>query len=87
MRKLFVTLRTGYCGMDAYDLIEVPDDMSEEDIDEEIWDMAVNHASSYGIYPPSDYDDEDDDENYQDGSNIEGSYVEYDPEKHDGYLY
>ena len=86
MRKLFVTLRTGYCGMNSHDLMEVPDNMSEEDINAEIWGMAVEHASSYGIYPPSD-DDEEDDENYQDGNNIEGSYVEYDPEKHDGYLY
>lgn len=85
MRKLFVTLRTGYCGMDAHDLIEVPDYLSEEDINEEIWDMAVNHASSYGIYPPSDEDE--DDEDYQDWSNIEGIYEEYQPEKHDGYLY
>jgi hypothetical protein len=86
MRKLFVTLRTGYCGMTTHELLEVLDNISEEDIDEEIWGMAVEHAASYGIYPPSEYDDEDDEE-YQDGSNIEGSYVEYDPEKHDSRLY
>lgn len=85
MRKLFVTLRTGYCGMDAHELIEVPDDMTEDEINNEIWGMAVENASMYSIYTPSEDDDEDD-EDFQDGSNIEGHYVEYDPEKHDGYL-
>lgn len=83
MRKIFVKVTTGYCGMDATELITVDDDMTDDDINSLVDHMALENASMYDIYPPSEFDDEDD-EDYQDGSNIDGYWEEYDPEKHDG---
>lgn len=88
MRKLFVKYSTGYYGMDGYDVIEVPEDESDEDISEELYYQAVQHASHYGIEMCSD-DCEDDDcqLEHPGNSNIVASWEEYIPEKHDGRLY
>lgn len=87
MRKLFVKYSTGYCGMDGYDLIEFPEDESDEIISEELYYQAVEHASQYGIEMCS--DDCDDEEcmlEHPGSSNIEAYWEEYDSKKHDGYL-
>ena len=87
MRKITFKYNTGYCGMDGVDVIEYPDDVTDEELDMDAWTGAVQHAESYGIYPEEDreiYEEEDaevDDDSYS--HNIEGSWEDYDPEKHD----
>lgn len=82
-RKIFVTCHTGYCGMDSYEFVEVSADTTDEELDEMVWQMAVENAERYGIYVIDDeYDGEDDEYS---GANIEGSWQYYDPEKHDRY--
>lgn len=83
MRKLIAHLITGYAGSDARVAVTFDDDTPERVISDELYDMAVQHAEAYGIYPYPDEDlGEDDDENdYTD--NIEAYYEVYDPEKHD----
>jgi hypothetical protein len=87
MRKIFFMLRTGYCGSNAYDVLEFEDDVTEDQLNEVAWDMAVQNAESYGYYLCSDdcYDDECEEE-HPGSTNIEGSWEEYDPAEHDMYL-
>lgn len=92
MKKIVISLHTGYCGMDAKEGWEVPDDISEAELDDLCWSRALEHAEMYGIYPPNSGSDdiEDMDDMDTDGdnisNNIEGSCEAYDPKKHDGYL-
>lgn len=76
MRKILLTMHTGYCGMDSHEAWLIPDDVSDEDLDNWAWERAVDHADSYGIYPESDENEED--ENYVEprysGNNIDGSW-------------
>lgn len=78
-------MHTGYCGMDGYDVLVMPDDATEDEIAQEAYRMAVEHAESYGIYPYDEYADvEDVEDDTEYSHNIEGwSLGEYDPEKHD----
>ena len=91
MRKIIFHLSTGYAGMDETENGVFPDDITSEELDDEAWLRAVDHAESYGIYPYSDIADyseeemaeieEDGCDNYSD--NIDGWWEDYDPEKHD----
>lgn len=92
MRKIIFHLSTGFAGMDSTDNRTYPDDVTEEELDFDAWQLAVQHAESYGIYPESELEEMDDvelDELSQSGdidnysSNIEGWWEDYDPEKHD----
>lgn len=91
-RLIVFSLSTGYCGMDAHDFVVFPSDVTEDQLDEEAWERAVQHADSYGIYPisdkPEDFDADDydslDDDSYTD--NIEGYWEDFDAEKHDGLV-
>lgn len=56
MRKLIATLYTGYCGSDGHEAFAVEDGTSESEINEIVYDMAVQHAESYGYYPYPDND-------------------------------
>ena len=80
MRLVFVTMHTGYCGMDTHEVFDA-EGLTNEEIDMEVHCMAEENAASFGIYPPS--DDYDDEAEYS-GENIEGSWEDYVPEKHDG---
>ena len=86
-KKIVLFLHTGYCGMDAWEFWEVPEDATDDELDDLAWERAKDNAESYGIYPREEYanmaDDFEDDESYSD--NIEGSWQDYDPEKHDGH--
>lgn len=89
MKKMFVKYHTGYAGMDGYELLEFDDSYTEEQIAEEVFWQAVQHAESYGVELCPEGDDCD----YQEcefehlgSTNIEGYAVPYDPEKHDCYL-
>jgi len=87
MRKIVISLHTGYCGMDSHEFWEVSPSATDEELYELCWQRAKDHAETYGIYPYSEYCDEpdfdEDDDSYSD--NIEGSFEDYDPELHDGH--
>jgi hypothetical protein len=87
MRKIVLFLHTGYCGMDAWEFWEVDHDLSDDELYDLAWQRAVDNAESYGIYPREWYQDADEydeeDEAYSD--NIEGSFEDYVPDKHDGH--
>ena len=87
MRKIVLFLHTGYCGMDAWEFWQVPETATEDELDELSWDRAKDNAESFGIYPAWEYADSEDfdenDEAYSD--NIEGSWEDYNPDKHDGH--
>ena len=54
MRKIIFHLSTGFAGMDATDNGSYPDDVTTEELDNDAWQRAIQHAESYGIYPDSD---------------------------------
>jgi hypothetical protein len=86
MPKYFITMYTGYCGSDGYELIEAT---SLEEANEYAYDMAVQHAESYGYeFCPEGEECEDPECEFEhEGSaSIEGIAVLYIPEKHDMYL-
>lgn len=86
MTKIFVTMETGYCGSEGYQVIDVEyteeelaDRMSSAalEVDKLSWEMAKENYSMYGF-------DEDDSE--EEGYNCEGSWEIYNPEEHNGSL-
>lgn len=79
MKRYVVFLDTGYVGMDTCEALSMPDDHTESELSRVVWDMAVEHASSYGIEPSDGFDPEDE----YSGENIGGAAELYDPEKHD----
>ncbi len=84
MRKIIAHLYTGYSGSDTRVAVAFEDDTPEDEISEELYWMAVDHAEGFGYYPYPDCDiEEDDSTEYTNG--IEASWEEYDPEKHDKY--
>ena len=86
MRKIVLFLHTGYCGMDSWEFWEVPETLTDDELDELCWERALHNAEMYGIYPyprDEDFDYDEDDESYSDG--IEGYFEDYDPHKHDGH--
>lgn len=86
MRKIVLFLHTGYCGMDAWEFWEVPETATDDELNELCWERALYNAESYGIYPPSEEYDDSEDYDYDSYSdNIEGSFEDYDPDKHDGH--
>jgi hypothetical protein len=86
MKHYIVHLSAGFAGMDSHDLLSVEDGTSQEKLDEMAWQMAVQHAEMYGIYPADQYSEEDGIDEDSLSYNIEGYVVgEYDPEKHDMY--
>lgn len=83
MRKIVLTLRTGYAGMDAHEGWEINADATDAEIYDLADERALDHAEMYGIYRL--FDDEEESGDYS-GNNIEGSWEDYVPEKHDGKL-
>ncbi len=88
MKHYIVHMSVGYAGMDGYDILSKPDDATMEEVQDEAHLMALDHAESYGYYPPSDEYPEDDGEEDWDSDkisdSIEGWAEPYDPAKHDG---
>lgn len=87
MRKIVLFLHTGYCGMDGHEFWQVSPTATDDELYELCWERAKDHAEMYGIYPYCEYCDEPDfdenDDSYSD--NIEGSFQDYNTEKHDSY--
>jgi len=85
MRKLIAHLYTGYCGSDGHAAFSVEDDASEDEIDQIVYEMALEHACSFGYYPYPDDDEDFDEENDGYSYSIEGAWEDYIPEEHDRY--
>jgi hypothetical protein len=87
----FVTMHTGYCGSDGHDILVMPEDATDEEVQDAAREMALENIAMYGYYPLSEGSDdwEDEDEMDTDGDNVsnnsEGYAVPYDPELHDMY--
>lgn len=95
MRKIIFHLSTGFAGMNSTVNGSYPDNVTDEELDDHAWHLALEHASSYGVYPSSDLEgisDEDMAELEENGDvdnctdNIDGWWEDYDPEKHDGLV-
>lgn len=85
-KRYIVKMHVGFAGMNTYDALVMPDDHTEDELEDEAYHMAVDNASSYGYYPVSEWEPEDDSQEeppdcYIDS--IEGYAVPYDPAKHD----
>jgi hypothetical protein len=87
MRKIVLFLHTGYCGMDSYEFWKVAPTATDDEIYALCWERAKENAEMYGIYPREEYVDEpdfdEDGDQYSDA--IEGSFEDYNPDKHDGH--
>jgi hypothetical protein len=88
MKTYIVHMFAATVGTEACELLEMWDDHTQEELDSIVWEMALDHAESYGYYPMEDapdvFEDEEDEEQYT--HNIEGWAELYDPEKHDGLI-
>lgn len=51
MRRVVFTYETGFCGMTGHDFQVYPDDVTNEELWDEARRGALEHASSYSIYP------------------------------------
>jgi hypothetical protein len=76
----------GFAGCDGYDFIEYDYKPSDDELNETAWELAKDHAESYGYYPRYEYENEEDfdeeDEHYIDG--IEGWWEVYNHKEHSG---
>lgn len=79
-------LHVGFAGMDGCEAMLVEDSATEDEISQEAWYLAVEHAGQYGYYPRHEYEselEEDDEDDSCYVESIEGYAVDYDPELHD----
>lgn len=83
MRKIVIHCETNIVGTDSWEFVEVEDNTTDLEINDMAQALANDNAESYGIYPPSEEDDEEDAEEADD--NISGTWYDYVPEKHDMY--
>lgn len=74
MRKILLTMHTGYAGMSSHEAWLIPEGVFDNELDDWAWERAVDYADSYGIYPPSDSSENEDDEPEYPGDNIDGSW-------------
>ena len=80
--KFVIKCETGFCGSGTTYFYVAYQDITNTRINELAYEIAINHAESYGIYPEcDDEDNEDDDTEYS--SNIDGSWYIYDEETHE----
>ena len=80
-RKIVIHSETNSVGTDSWDFIEVDVNTTDKELDDLAWEYALNNAESYGIYPPSDADTDEDGAD----DNIGGCWYDYVPEDHDIY--
>lgn len=76
MKFYIVKLSVGYAGMDCYDYFIRYDDMTDDEVGDELWQMACNHAESYGYYPSQYLETDPDEEDDQYVDSIDGSIFE-----------
>ena len=85
MKKVVFFLSVGFAGMDTHELHAYEDDVTDDDINADCYQAALDHADMYGYCEPYDYD-EDEDEPEDISHGIEGSWEPYDPDKHNMHL-
>ena len=85
MRAIFFKYHTGYCGEDGCEVVTVDDNVTEDDLSYMAYQGAYDHASSYGRELCDSEDDECEME-HEGNTNIEGTWEDYVPEKHDQLL-
>jgi hypothetical protein len=90
MRKMVLIMDCGP-GMHQYEAFLVGDDVTEAQLNTYSWERGIEFASMYGIYPMSDMpEDFDEDEegcmSNQYSDDIEGYFVPFNEEEHDGWL-
>lgn len=84
MKRYIAYLEVGYAGMDACEAFIMPDNHTEDELSQVVWEMAVEHASGYGVeVGDADSFDSEDDEEEMSGENVSGYAEIYDPDKHD----
>lgn len=89
MKKIIFHLTTGLCGMDSHKVLEYDDDVTEAQLDQECWDLAVGNAEMYGYYPLEWYDSSDDEEDEEDEDQyieVSGTWEVYDENEHSGLV-
>ena len=86
-KKIIVHLEVGYGGMDTDEGWIVPVTMTDDELSDFCWQRACDHAEMYDYYPPNDdADEEDEPAGGKISANIEGSWKDYDVNKHAGKI-
>lgn len=87
--KIIISMDAGMAGTDSMEAFILGQDYTDEELGDIAWQMGVDHASMYGIYPRYELEEmseeelaEVDEEDYSD--NIEGWWEEYNEEEHEG---
>lgn len=87
--KIIIGVDAGLAGTEDSDAYQLSCDYTTEELDNIAWQMGLDHAAMYGIYPaeerPDDYDEDSSrvgDDEYSD--DIEGYWKEYVPKEHEG---
>jgi hypothetical protein len=80
--KIVIHCQTGQCGTDSWEFVEVHPEYTNHELDILAWQVALDNAEMYDIYPPS---EEDDPEDAPGDANICGCWYHYDPKLHDRY--
>lgn len=86
-RKITIFMSAGMAGTDTAEAYIVPDDVSDDELCSFAWELAIQHAASYGIEQPPDECEEDDNEDSYSPywNSVEGYWKPY-SSKHDGVL-
>ena len=69
---IVIRCSTGYCGMDSEEYFRLSQDYSEEELEDIASQLALDNAGMYGIYPESEYSEDEEEDSYYDGSDIYG---------------
>lgn len=88
MKKIVFFYDAGMAGTNTAELVEFPDDVTDEELDSYAWEGALSWAEHFGVYPESSRPFGDEEENEDDiySDDIDGYWELYDPAKHDGLL-
>jgi hypothetical protein len=86
--RIVIGMNAGMCGTDNMEGYVLTQDYTDEELGDIAWNIGVEHASMYGVYPecdrPEGEEDDEDGETYSE--NIEGWWEEYNQEKHEGHI-
>jgi hypothetical protein len=84
--KIVIGVFAGYCGTDSMNAYITSEDYTEEELSDIAWQEGLNHAESYGIYPPDDENESEsgDEMGDQYSDNIEGWWELYNEKEHSG---
>jgi hypothetical protein len=81
MRKIFINVETGYCGEGYEDVLFVPSQWTDDQIDDYYWTEALDWARQWDH--SDEYEDEDNyNENEDLNNRVSFEWEDYDEEKH-----